>query len=134
MKNFEKFIIIDWYDNIIKAFFIMNERRYYSSLVFQDIEKEEYIYICISLDFFVESEKIIHIIESDKIKENWEQFYVLLNNVHSENKSFLVKTQNLQFGTREVVKYKNDINWNNDILFSDYPDNLDIAKKNGYME
>ena len=110
--SFEKVIILDWYDKIINGFIKIDNDFYYFNLLFEDKNKCDYIYVCISVNFFVESPKIIQIIKENSFKQNENQLNVLLNRVKQRNKSCLIKTEDLRFGPREIVAYKDNFNWN----------------------
>lgn len=127
--SFEKVIILDWHDKIINGFIKIDSDFYYFNLLFEDKNKYDYIYVCLSVAFFVESKKIIQIIQTNSFKQNENQLNVLLNRVKQRNKSYLIKTEDLRFGSREIVAYKDNFNWNVGIFFADYPDVLDRASK-----
>lgn len=127
--SFEKIIILDWYDKIINGFIKIDDNFYYCNLLFEDETKCDCIYVCLSVTFFVESKKIIQIIQTNSFKENENQLHGLLNRVKQANKSYLIKTEDLKFGPREIVTYKDNFNWNVGIFFADYPDILDKASK-----
>jgi hypothetical protein len=124
MKKFEKVEIIDWYDKIIKAFAFVEEKIYYCSLLTNNISTETKIYICISLEFFKKENEIKKIIQSNDIKDEWNNFYNSLNDIYQSNESFLIKTNDLTKDNSEIVKYKDNFDWNINILFSDYPESI----------
>jgi len=126
--KFNDIIILDWYDNIIKALCQTNDDTFYCSLLTLDFDTDVKIYACISIKYLNNHEKLIEIINSGKTKENWENLIVLLSLINKKNKSYLVKTQDLKNGTLEVVKFKDNFNWNKVLLY-DYPEVLEKSSK-----
>jgi hypothetical protein len=122
--KFDEIIIIDWYDNIINAFCKNTDDTYYCSLLALDMISDEKIYVCISIKFFKHYKEISEIIKSNNLKDNWERFYNILNLVNPKNQSYLIKTKDLKGNSFEVVKYKDNFNWDA-VLFDDYPEVLD---------
>lgn len=126
--KFKEVIILDWYDNIITAFCKSeNDLIYYCNLLAINNENDDKVYVCIELKYFEESEALLNIIERKTYHKDEDELKKTLNTVMLNNKSFLIKTQDLKGNDLKIVKYKSDFNWNHNFFSIDYPRNLKIS-------
>ncbi|MXV14173.1 hypothetical protein [Hufsiella ginkgonis] len=124
--HFIEVSILDWYDNIIKAFCKTEDNTiYYCSLVYIDKSTDNKIYICVDIEFFEAYEQIISFIESDALKEHWDELYSLLNNIRSEAKLYLIETDDLMSDQSKFIRYNENVEKLEGLLFADYPDLLE---------
>lgn len=125
---FEKVIIVEWYDNIIKAFCFENGAKvFFYTLIALDTITDEKIYLGVDVDSYCDSAVIKAFLETDTLKENYKKLPRLLNNVSNETDYMVIKTMDLKTETGDPIIYKSSQIAKHKIVFSSYPEVLEKA-------
>jgi hypothetical protein len=122
-------ITIDWYDNILKSFCKGADNiTYYCCILALDHITDQKVYLCVNIKYLLGSKELKEIIQSNSFKENWERLPMLID-LSDDNETYLIKSKDLRTDEIELLKYKNNFNFSQDILFGEYPEVLDQAAK-----
>lgn len=128
LDSFNSIVIIDWYDNILKAICQNKNDVYYCSLLAIDKPTDVKIYVCIDVKYFTAQKKISSLLKKGISNASWNDLRECFLDLNSINESWVIKTNDLKQNHLKITKYKDNFNWNSGILFCDFPEVLDKAK------
>jgi len=127
--KFSKVSIIDWYDNILKAFATDSDGKiYYCTLLALDQTTNKKVYLCVSIEYLFGFDELLDITKADSFEENWNKLVKLVK-IKKRNETFLIKATNLREEGIELIRYKTDFAWPNKVVWGEYPEYLNKAKK-----
>jgi hypothetical protein len=121
--------IIDWYDNILKAFAKSdNGATYYCCLLAFNPETENKVYLCIDVKFLKGSEQLSQIIDAGSFKEFYHKLSGMIR-TKRKNNCYLIKTKELFNSEVQLINYRSNLSWPKRILWGEYPYLLEDAEK-----
>ncbi|MGN8072817.1 hypothetical protein [Mucilaginibacter sp. 22184] len=125
---FSEIQIIEWYDDIIKAFCINDDTVYYCTILALDPNTEDKVYLFLNIKYLRGHDKLRNIIETNTIKESWAELSNLIQ-LNKKNETFIAKARDLQVDQVQLSKYKINYNWPKSIIWGEFPQLLLESKK-----